>query len=116
VGAPLIDPKPILDSWVQLESSLAYRATGRRRFPAASPATGLAAKPSRPGVKPPHPSAASAAGALESSLTPGQWLQLAARLGAIPDPAVPGGHSPAAIPDHPASAAPEQEQGSGVHN
>jgi hypothetical protein len=143
VGAPMIDPKPILDSWVRLESSLAFRATGKHRFPAApgSPATslssegagsigagagGLSSTTNGFDAKPPRPGSASAAGALDSSLTPGQWLQLIARLGAIPDPLITGGHSTAAIPDRPgavsatsgASTAPaaEQEEGSGVYN
>jgi hypothetical protein len=39
-GAPLIDPKPILDGWVQLENTSIYRAGG------ASPSPFLAAEPS----------------------------------------------------------------------
>jgi soluble lytic murein transglycosylase-like protein len=39
-GAPLIDPKPILDGWVQLENSSIYRAGG------ASPSPFLSAEPS----------------------------------------------------------------------
>ncbi len=147
VGAPLIDPKPILDSWVRLESSLAFRATGKHRFPAAgspvsgvapgtedlgssangfgSTANGFGSVTAGPGSHPPRPGNAAAAGALDSSLTPGQWLQLIARLGAIPDPVLTGGHSAAAIPDHPSAAAATHgastspaaaEQGSGVYN
>jgi membrane-bound lytic murein transglycosylase B len=154
VGAPLIDPKPILDSWVRLESSLAYRATGKHRFPAAPSAdaltpgagtslleasgNGFAAAPNDAGAaaggltaKPPRPGAAVAAGTLDSSLTPGEWLQLVARLGAIPDPDVVGGHSAAAIPDgsgdvaaggdaanttESSSGPSGAEQGSGVYN
>jgi hypothetical protein len=45
---------------------------------------------------------ASLAGSLTSSITPGQWIKLIARLGEIPDPAVANGPSAAAIPVHPA--------------
>jgi hypothetical protein len=44
---------------------------------------------------------ASLAGSLTSSITPGQWIKLIARLGEIPDPAVATGPSAAAIPVHP---------------
>ncbi len=47
VGAPLIDPKPILDGWVRLEGSLIYRATGQHRFPAAPPAPLVPSSPPR---------------------------------------------------------------------
>jgi hypothetical protein len=47
--------------------------------------------------------AARAAGAFGSGITPGQWVQLIARLGEIPDPKVASGPSSAAIPDHPAA-------------
>ncbi len=47
---------------------------------------------------------ASLAGSLTSSITPGQWIKLIARLGEIPDPAVANGPSAAAIPVHPANA------------
>jgi hypothetical protein len=105
VGAPLIDPKPILDGWVRLEGSLIYRATGKHRFPAASsvvPGSKLPRQGAVPqGVVPrgavPQ-GAARLAGALTVTLTPGQWLRLTARLGAIPDPVVAGGHSTASIP------------------
>jgi hypothetical protein len=43
---------------------------------------------------------ASLAGSLTSSITPGQWIKLIARLGEIPDPAVANGPSAAAIPVH----------------
>jgi len=43
--------------------------------------------------------AASAASALGTPLTPQQWIALTARLGEIPEPAVAGGPSTAAIPD-----------------
>ena len=48
---------------------------------------------------------ARAAGAFDSGLTPGQWVQLIARLGEIPDPKVASGPSAAAIPDNPSAAA-----------
>jgi Transglycosylase SLT domain len=41
-GAPLIDPKPILDGWVKLESSSAVRAKGRDPFAKISPSPGQA--------------------------------------------------------------------------
>ncbi|HTZ87329.1 MAG TPA: lytic murein transglycosylase [Solirubrobacteraceae bacterium] len=44
---------------------------------------------------------ASVAGSLTSSITPGQWIKLIARLGEIPDPSVASGPSAAAIPVHP---------------
>ncbi len=47
---------------------------------------------------------ASLAGSLSSSITPGQWIKLIARLGEIPDPTVSSGPSSAAIPVHAASA------------
>ena len=87
VGAPLIDPKPILDGWVRLEGSLIYRATGKHRFPSA---------PS--GAKLPPQGAARLAAVRTPTLTPGQWLQLTAHLGTIPDPVVAAGHSAASIP------------------
>jgi hypothetical protein len=91
VGAPLIDPKPILDGWVRLEGSLIYRATGTHRFPSAPPAIVR-------GAQLPPKGAARLATVLTPALTPGQWLALTAHLGAIPDPVVAGGHSAAAIP------------------
>jgi hypothetical protein len=39
-GAPLIDPKPILDGWVQLENSSIFRARGQNPFLAAAPSVG----------------------------------------------------------------------------
>ena len=39
-GAPLIDPKPILDGWVQLEHSSIFRAKGENPFLATSPTVG----------------------------------------------------------------------------
>jgi murein DD-endopeptidase MepM/ murein hydrolase activator NlpD len=40
VGAPLIDPKPILDGWVALEGSAIFRAKGENPFLATSPTVG----------------------------------------------------------------------------
>src|SRR5207253_10647589 len=40
VGAPLIDPKPILDGWVALENTAIFRAKGVNPFLATSPSTG----------------------------------------------------------------------------
>ncbi len=40
VGAPLIDPKPILDGWVALEDSSIFRAKGENPFLATSPTVG----------------------------------------------------------------------------
>ncbi len=91
VGAPLIDPKPILDGWVRLEGSLIYRATGTHRFPSAPPAI-------VPGAQRPPKGAARVARVLTPALTPGQWLALTAHLGTIPDPVVAAGHSAASIP------------------
>jgi hypothetical protein len=130
VGAPQIDPKPLLDSWVQFQGSFVFHVTGKHRFPAASPAP---AKPtSCAGAKAPArsrpltasrplaascPATALTAQAEGTTLTPGQWLQLLTRLGQIPDPVVASRPSTAAIPDHssvaPAGAASE---GSGVNN
>ncbi len=39
-GAPLIDPKPILDGWVALENSSVFRAKGENPFLATSPSAG----------------------------------------------------------------------------
>jgi hypothetical protein len=39
-GAPLIDPKPILDGWVQLENTSVFRAKGENPFLATSPTVG----------------------------------------------------------------------------
>jgi hypothetical protein len=47
---------------------------------------------------------ASLAGSLTSSITPGQWIKLIARLGEIPDPAVANGPSAAAIPVQPSNS------------
>ena len=40
VGAPLIDPKPILDGWVQLENTSVFRAKGENPFLGSSPTVG----------------------------------------------------------------------------
>jgi murein DD-endopeptidase MepM/ murein hydrolase activator NlpD len=40
VGAPLIDPKPILDGWVALEETSIFRAKGENPFLATSPTVG----------------------------------------------------------------------------
>jgi hypothetical protein len=40
VGAPLIDPKPILDGWVALEDTSIFRARGENPFLATSPTVG----------------------------------------------------------------------------
>jgi murein DD-endopeptidase MepM/ murein hydrolase activator NlpD len=40
VGAPLIDPKPILDGWVALEDTSIFRAKGENPFLATSPTVG----------------------------------------------------------------------------
>jgi hypothetical protein len=118
VGAPLIDPKPILDAWVSLGNSLAFRAVGRNRFPAARAAT--SAPTAAPvadthagarGHEPPQPALAATAAAGEAELTPGQWLQLIARLGAIPDPLVKTEPSAAAIPDQQTGATADQQAG-----
>lgn len=42
IGAPLIDPKPILDGWVKLQSSAALKAKGRTLLAVASPTPGQA--------------------------------------------------------------------------
>lgn len=39
-GAPLIDPKPLLDGWVALENTSIYRAQGADPFRASSPSAG----------------------------------------------------------------------------
>jgi hypothetical protein len=46
------------------------------------------------------------AGALSSAITPGQWVQLIARLGEIPDPKVGSGPSAASVPDRPGASTP----------
>ena len=39
-GAPLIDPKPILDGWVSLENTSIFRAKGKRAFARVAPSPG----------------------------------------------------------------------------
>ncbi|HWX75143.1 MAG TPA: hypothetical protein VNZ05_07550, partial [Solirubrobacteraceae bacterium] len=39
-GAPLIDPKPVLDGWVALENTSIFRAKGANPFPRSTPAAG----------------------------------------------------------------------------
>jgi hypothetical protein len=56
------------------------------------------------GFRPLFAQSASLAGSLSSSITPGQWIKLIARLGEIPDPTVSSGPSAAAIRVHPATA------------
>lgn len=46
------------------------------------------------------------AGVFSAAITPGQWIQLIARLGEIPDPKVGNGPSAASIPDDPTPPAP----------
>jgi hypothetical protein len=52
----------------------------------------------------PVAASATAGGSLSSQITPSEWLQLIARLGEIPDPAVTSGRSAAAIPDQPGAS------------
>jgi hypothetical protein len=40
IGAPQIDPKPILDGWVQLENSSVFRAKGQNPFLGSAPSVG----------------------------------------------------------------------------
>jgi hypothetical protein len=47
-GAPLIDPKPILDGWVQLENTSIFRAKGENPFLATSPTVGQVLLESKP--------------------------------------------------------------------
>ncbi len=141
VGAPQIDPKPLLDSWVQFQGSFVFHVTGKHRFPAAAPAAAkptscvgskvsalskgaavgpLAAPKALTAPKPKaacSPATALTAQAESQTLTPGQWLQLLTRLGQIPDPVVAAKPSPAAIADHsPVAPAGAASEGSGVHN
>ncbi len=48
VGAPQIDPKPILDGWVQLENTSIFRAKGENPFLATSPTVGQVLLESKP--------------------------------------------------------------------
>ncbi len=56
------------------------------------------------GFRPLFAQSARLAGSLTSSITPGQWIKLIARLGEIPDPTVAAGPSAAAIPVHPSAS------------
>ncbi len=47
-GAPLIDPKPILDGWVRLEETSVFRAKGENPFLATSPTVGQVLLESKP--------------------------------------------------------------------
>jgi Transglycosylase SLT domain len=47
-GAPQIDPKPILDGWVQLENTSIFRARGENPFLATSPTVGQVLLESKP--------------------------------------------------------------------
>ncbi|MFI5003788.1 MAG: lytic murein transglycosylase [Solirubrobacterales bacterium] len=47
-GAPLIDPKPILDGWVRLEATSIFRAKGENPFLATSPTVGQVLLESKP--------------------------------------------------------------------
>jgi hypothetical protein len=47
-GAPLIDPKPILDGWVRLEGTSIFRAKGENPFLATSPTVGQVLLESKP--------------------------------------------------------------------
>jgi hypothetical protein len=77
---------------------------GRRGLIRVTFAGGWGSNPA--GARGPNPSSARAAAVLaeRSPLTPRQWLQLIAQLGEIPEPAVAGGPSAAAIPDPGAGA------------
>ena len=52
VGAPLIDPKPILDGWVALEDTSIFRAKGENPFLATSPTVGQALLESKQQLQP----------------------------------------------------------------
>jgi hypothetical protein len=97
-GAPLIDPKPVLDSWVELENASAFNPKGVIRkllAPRKAKRRGHRAGPPTP----PRAGGASARpGALGAALAPEAWVALIARLGEIPNPPVAGGHSAASVP------------------
>ncbi len=79
-------------------STLAARRRGDSIHVAFAPLEG---EP-RPGGRGPNPKGkARSAGIFSAAITPGQWVQLIARLGEIPNPKVGSGPSAAAIPDHP---------------
>jgi membrane-bound lytic murein transglycosylase B len=56
---------------------------------------------------------ARAASLLASGLSPSEWIELVDRLGEIPDPTVPSGHSSAAIPDTAGESGASAEGGEG---
>ena len=79
-------------------STLAARRRGDSIHVAFAPLEG---EP-RPGGRGPNPKGkARSAGIFSAAITPGQWVQLIARLGEIPNPKVGSGPSAAAVPDHP---------------
>jgi murein DD-endopeptidase MepM/ murein hydrolase activator NlpD len=61
----------------------------------------------------PSGQAGHAASLLDSGLTPSEWIELVDRLGEIPDPTVPSGHSSAAIPDTAGESGTSAEGGEG---
>jgi murein DD-endopeptidase MepM/ murein hydrolase activator NlpD len=52
LGAPLIDPKPILDGWVALENTSIFKAKGENPFLATSPTVGQVLLESKQQLKP----------------------------------------------------------------
>jgi hypothetical protein len=78
-------------------STLAARRRGDSIHVAFAP-LGLESRPPGGGSS---PRKARSAGIFSAAITPGQWVQLIARLGEIPNPKVGSGPSAAAIPDHP---------------
>ncbi|MFI4993164.1 MAG: hypothetical protein ACHQCH_06070 [Solirubrobacterales bacterium] len=78
-------------------STLAARRRGDSIHVAFAP-LGLESRPPGGGS---DPRKARSAGIFSVAITPGQWVQLIARLGEIPNPKVGSGPSAAAIPDHP---------------
>lgn len=61
----------------------------------------------------PAGNAGHAASVFDSGLTPSEWIELVDRLGEIPDPTVPSGHSSAAIPDAAGESGANAEGGTG---
>jgi murein DD-endopeptidase MepM/ murein hydrolase activator NlpD len=51
-GAPLIDPKPILDGWVALDNTSIFRADGENPFLATTPTVGQVLLESKPQLQP----------------------------------------------------------------
>jgi Transglycosylase SLT domain len=97
-GAPLIDPKPILDSWVELENASVFNLKGEVRKLLEPHKSRRAHRAARP--YPPRAGKATSVplGAL-AALAPEEWVALIARLGKIPNPQVARGRSAASIPD-----------------